>query len=46
VRLRGLDNVLGYAGKVDFVSGGGGGIVDTGLGEVRAKTLAVATASA
>lgn len=45
MRLRGLDNFLGYAGKVDLFRGGGG-MVDRGLGEVKANTLAVATASA
>jgi hypothetical protein len=45
VRFKGLDNLLGYGGKVDNFKGGGG-IVDAGFGDVKAKTRAVATASA
>lgn len=44
VRFKGLDSLLGYGGIDIFDSDGG--IVDLGFGEVRAKTRAVATASA
>ena len=43
--LRGLDRLRGYGVRVDNFNGGGG-IVEEGLGEVNAKTRAVATASA
>jgi hypothetical protein len=45
VSLRGLDRLRGYGARVDNFNGGGG-IVEEGLGEVNAKTRAVATASA
>jgi len=45
VSLSGLGSLLGYAVSVDNFKGGGG-IVEEGLGEVSAKTRAVATASA
>lgn len=48
VRLSGLDSWVGYGGRARAFagSGGGGGIVKRGLGDVKANTLAVATASA
>lgn len=45
VSLRGLERLRGYGVRVDNFNGGGG-IVEEGLGEVNAKTRAVATASA
>ena len=45
VRLRVLESLAGYGGRVDTFNGGGG-IVDAGFGEVKANTRAVATASA